>query len=236
MARDTDPAKERREDLLEATYALIAEKGLEGLRTREIAARAGVNISTLHYYFGTKEALLAALLEHVGGKFAQAHARRPVKLKDPAKPAVKLGDTPKPAVKLGDTPKPAVKLGDTPKPPAPRSRPTVVAHLEAAWRSFETTPHLSTVLQELVLRAERDPDARAAFKKLHLLWNGMVEEILREGVENGELRDDLDARSAARIVTSFIIGALVQLGVNKKAFDFDGVAGELIRLMARPAR
>jgi AcrR family transcriptional regulator len=56
-------------DLLEAAYALIAEKGLEGLRTRDIAARAGVNISTLHYYFATKEALLVGVVELTQERF-----------------------------------------------------------------------------------------------------------------------------------------------------------------------
>src|SRR5262245_45774947 len=71
-ARDAD---DRRKDLLEAAYALIAERGLEGLRTREIAARAGVNISTLHYYFGTKDALVVAVLEHVRDTFTSDNAR-----------------------------------------------------------------------------------------------------------------------------------------------------------------
>src|SRR5205814_2501858 len=61
---------DRRRDLLAATYELIAEKGLEGLRTRDIASRAKVNISTLHYYFGTKEALLGAVVRFVTEKFA----------------------------------------------------------------------------------------------------------------------------------------------------------------------
>jgi AcrR family transcriptional regulator len=194
-----EPAKELREErrveLLDAAYALVGEKGLEGLRTRDIAARAGVNISTLHYYFGTKEALLAALTDHVGFKFAEANAKQ-------AQASART-----------------------------RGKNSVLVHLETAWRSFQTTPHLSTVLQELVLRAERDAEARAAFKRLHLAWNGIVEEIMRDGIARGELRADLDAHAAARIVTSFIIGAMTQLRVNKKAFDFDAVARELTRWM-----
>lgn len=65
----TDLADRRRRELLDAAYALIAEKGLEHLRTRDIAARAGVNISTLHYYFGTKDGLVAALIRDVHDQF-----------------------------------------------------------------------------------------------------------------------------------------------------------------------
>ncbi|MDB5535826.1 MAG: TetR/AcrR family transcriptional regulator, partial [Devosia sp.] len=33
-----------------AARALIVEKGMEGLRTRDIADRVGINIATLHYH------------------------------------------------------------------------------------------------------------------------------------------------------------------------------------------
>jgi AcrR family transcriptional regulator len=64
MDFEDTPARRRRE-LLDAAFAIIAEKGLEGLRTRDVAERAGVNISTLFYYFGSKHALLVAVTGHV---------------------------------------------------------------------------------------------------------------------------------------------------------------------------
>ena len=56
---------ERRRSLVQATYQLIAEKGFEHLRTRDIAARAGVNIATLHYHFATKEDLIDGVVEYL---------------------------------------------------------------------------------------------------------------------------------------------------------------------------
>jgi AcrR family transcriptional regulator len=68
-----------REALIQAGYTQLAERGFEGLRTREVAAAAGVNIATLHYYFPTKEALIAGILEHTMARFrstiAPAEAR-----------------------------------------------------------------------------------------------------------------------------------------------------------------
>ena len=52
-----------------AAYREIAERGFEGLRTREVAKEAGVNIATLHYYFPTKESLIRAVLDHAMGRF-----------------------------------------------------------------------------------------------------------------------------------------------------------------------
>lgn len=50
---------------MRAAYLLIAEKGFEGLRTREVADRVGINSATLHYYFPTKEALIQGVVEYL---------------------------------------------------------------------------------------------------------------------------------------------------------------------------
>ena len=59
----------RRQALILAAFSQIAERGFEGLRTREVAAEVGVNIATLHYYFPTKEALIRGVVEHAMGRF-----------------------------------------------------------------------------------------------------------------------------------------------------------------------
>jgi AcrR family transcriptional regulator len=59
----------RREELVRAAFNQIAERGFEGLRTREVAAEVGVNIATLHYYFPTKESLIRGVVEHAMGRF-----------------------------------------------------------------------------------------------------------------------------------------------------------------------
>ena len=68
--RKKGPVQEkRRQELVAAAFHQIAERGFEGLRTRDIAARAGVNIATVHYYFPTKEALIGAVVEHAMARF-----------------------------------------------------------------------------------------------------------------------------------------------------------------------
>jgi len=61
--------QKRRQQLVEAAFHQIAERGFEGLRTRDIAARAGVNIATVHYYFPTKESLIGGVLDHAMARF-----------------------------------------------------------------------------------------------------------------------------------------------------------------------
>ena len=68
-ARASATSEKRRQELVLAAYRLIAERGFEGLRTREVAAAVGVNIATLHYYFPTKESLIRGVLEHAMARF-----------------------------------------------------------------------------------------------------------------------------------------------------------------------
>lgn len=51
--------------ILTAAEAVFAAKGFDGASTREIAAAAGVNISSLHYHWESKETLYFAVFENV---------------------------------------------------------------------------------------------------------------------------------------------------------------------------
>ncbi len=68
---------ERRRSLVLAAYQLIAEKGFERLRTRDVAARAGVNIATLHYYFASKEDLIRGVVDHLLYEFSTVPTSSP---------------------------------------------------------------------------------------------------------------------------------------------------------------
>lgn len=57
------PADERRAQLLDAAVDVLREHGLKGLTTRAVTARAGVPHGIFHYAFGSKAALVRALVE-----------------------------------------------------------------------------------------------------------------------------------------------------------------------------
>ena len=61
--------EDRKQALVQAAFNQIAERGFEGLRTREVAAGVGLNIATLHYYFPTKEALIRGVVTHAMDRF-----------------------------------------------------------------------------------------------------------------------------------------------------------------------
>jgi AcrR family transcriptional regulator len=68
---------ERRIAIAKAARALIIEKGLEGLRTRDIAERVGINIATLHYHVPSKEALVALVAASLRDDFKSQALRYP---------------------------------------------------------------------------------------------------------------------------------------------------------------
>jgi AcrR family transcriptional regulator len=55
----------RRQSLIDSAHFLIAERGMEGFRLRDVAARAGIHHATLHYYFPTKEDLIQAVADQL---------------------------------------------------------------------------------------------------------------------------------------------------------------------------
>lgn len=59
-----------RRRLIETGERLIAERGLDGVSVREIAAVAGANSGSIHYHFDSREGLLRAILEYRSGATA----------------------------------------------------------------------------------------------------------------------------------------------------------------------
>jgi AcrR family transcriptional regulator len=55
---------DRRQDILESAEALFAERGYAAVSVRDIAARAGVPVALVGYYFGRKPELFATVFEH----------------------------------------------------------------------------------------------------------------------------------------------------------------------------
>ena len=55
---------DKKENIINAAVELFAEKGFEGTSIRELAAKAGVNVAMVNYYFGSKEKLFEAMVQY----------------------------------------------------------------------------------------------------------------------------------------------------------------------------
>jgi TetR/AcrR family transcriptional regulator, upper aerobic nicotinate degradation pathway regulator len=76
-AGDPDTPADRAEALVVAAFALFAERNFASVTIKDIAAAIGVNTALIYYYFGNKEELFRATIEHaVDRAFRQFRAHR----------------------------------------------------------------------------------------------------------------------------------------------------------------
>ena len=78
------PEIDGRELLLEAALKLFAEQGIEAVSIRAVNREAGLGPASVHYHFGTKDALLDAVLHTYGEAVIERIKRRAKELSDPS--------------------------------------------------------------------------------------------------------------------------------------------------------
>jgi len=62
--------EERRRQIADALLRTAATRGLHAAGMREVAAEAGVSLRLVQYYFGSKEELLLAAMQHLAARFS----------------------------------------------------------------------------------------------------------------------------------------------------------------------
>jgi AcrR family transcriptional regulator len=164
------PAEERRAQIIESAFTRVVEAGLEGLRTRDVARQAGINIATLHHYFPTKEDLISAVGRHLETGYVQGRPRRAV------------ARTPRQALRQEFTDVAffrshhpewfAVSREFATRAPRDATAAAVMKRLTSGWqRSIESI--LQAGVTAGVFRENLDPRAASAFI-IRALWAGTV--------------------------------------------------------------
>jgi len=69
-----DKDKQTEEKIFESATEVFIEKGMDGARMQDIADRAGINKSLLHYYYRTKDHLFNAVYEMIAGQMFKKFA------------------------------------------------------------------------------------------------------------------------------------------------------------------
>ncbi|MHB1138955.1 MAG: TetR/AcrR family transcriptional regulator [Microthrixaceae bacterium] len=71
MTRTRLTEAEGRAALLDAATEIVTETGSPNVTVREVAARAGINHGLVHRYFGTKDTLIAAVIDEIAARVAR---------------------------------------------------------------------------------------------------------------------------------------------------------------------
>jgi AcrR family transcriptional regulator len=181
---------ERRRSLVQAAYQLIAEGGFERLRTRDIAARAGVNIATLHYYFARKEDLIRSVVEYLLQQFMTAYLPgSPFQMRTPLE--------------------------------------QIRGELAEMQYLLQEKPDMFIVLDELVLRSLHDPAIHDMIAWLDDGWHTYLEQVIRDGIEQGLFRADLDPGNVATWLILLTKGITLHYMTNPGAVDFDRIRADV---------
>ena len=150
----------QRQGLVDAAYQLIAQGGFEHLRTRDVAARAGVNIATLHYYFASKEDLIRGVVERVHAELSN------IPLAPAGEPAMPLAELRREFTdvvrQMRETPDMFVVLFELSlramRDPAIHR---MLDEMDASWQTYVET-YLAEGVRQGIFRADLDVPAAAA--------------------------------------------------------------------------
>ncbi|MHB1930694.1 MAG: TetR/AcrR family transcriptional regulator [Acidimicrobiales bacterium] len=82
----------RREEILQAACAVVAERGYASARVADIAERSGTSSATVHYYFKTKENVLTEALAFAGRRAWAEHRAHLARLPRPTDRLLRLVD------------------------------------------------------------------------------------------------------------------------------------------------
>ena len=185
------PGEQRRQSLIEAAYQLIAEKGFEQLRTRDIAARTGVNIATLHYYFARKEDLIQGVVEYLLKQFMLAHLPdSPFEMGNPLEQIrAELAEM---HTLLHERPEVFIVMNEL----ALRSRHDPMIHASLQWLDQGWHTYLEQILrqgkEQQLFRPDLDPERAAAW--LILLFKGATLQFLTnpQSVDFQQIRTEVE--------------------------------------------
>ena len=69
-------APKRREQIINALFNCLADKGHESVTVKDIAKRADLHYGVIHYYFGSKDDIVSALADSIVTKYDNLLAER----------------------------------------------------------------------------------------------------------------------------------------------------------------
>ena len=78
--------EERRRQICDALLRTAATRGLHATGMREVAAEAGVSLRLVQYYFGTKEELMLAAMQHLAARYSERAMARINRIKETENP------------------------------------------------------------------------------------------------------------------------------------------------------
>jgi AcrR family transcriptional regulator len=196
--------------VLEAACRVIADRGADATRFADVAAESGVPVSTLQYYFGSREDMLVAAFRHASGTEIAALEADVAAMSDPWDRLERIVTT----ALAGYAPGAPEAAGHSPGAPG-------------AGRLWIESWHFGI----------RDPEMRADALEDYRAWRRLVADAVRHGVEQGRFGTGHSPETVARLAIALVDGMGIPLALADPDLTGPGAGQDVLaalRALLRP--
>jgi AcrR family transcriptional regulator len=208
-------AGRRKVAVLEAAGRVIAERGADATRFADVAAESGVPVSTLQYYFGSREDLLVAAFRHASGTEIEALEADLAGLGDPWQQLRLIVTSALRGYEPG-----AAGPGEPARTASAAGTGTAAAGAGAAGsgRLWIESWHFGI----------RDAEMRADALRDYGAWRGLVADVVRRGTEAGTFAPRLSPEQVAVLAIALVDGVGIPLALDDPAITPDGALADVL--------
>jgi AcrR family transcriptional regulator len=216
-------AGRRKIAVLEAAGRVIAERGADATRFADVAAESGVPVSTLQYYFGSREDLLVAAFRHASGTEIAALEADLAGLDDPWQQLGRIVTTALRGYQPGAAGAGAAGAGPTGSGAA-RSGATGAgaAGVAGSGRLWIESWHFGI----------RDAEMRADALRDYGAWRRLVADVVRRGTEAGRFAPRLSPEQIAVLTIALVDGVGIPLALDDPEITPDGAVADVLSALA----
>jgi AcrR family transcriptional regulator len=206
-------AGRRKIAVLEAAGRVIAERGADATRFADVAAESGVPVSTLQYYFGSREDLLVAAFRHASGTEIAALEADLAGLDDPWQQLAHVVTTALRGYQADAGATGAAGVGTA------RAEATGAAGSGRLW--IESW-HFGI----------RDAEMRADALRDYGAWRGLVADVVRRGTDAGRFAPRLSPEQIAVLTIALVDGVGIPLALDDPQITPDGAVADVLTALA----
>jgi AcrR family transcriptional regulator len=203
-------AGRRKTAVLEAACRVIADRGADATRFADVAAESGVPVSTLQYYFGSREDMLVAAFRHASGTEIAALEADVAAMSDPWDRLERIVAT--------------ALAGYSPGAPEATGYSPGAAEAGRLW--IESW-HFGI----------RDPEMRADALEDYRAWRRLVADAVRHGVEQGRFAAAHPPETVAKLAIALVDGMGIPLALADPDLTGPGAVQDVLaalRELLRP--
>jgi AcrR family transcriptional regulator len=213
-------AGRRKTAVLEAAGRVIAERGADATRFADVAAESGVPVSTLQYYFGSREDLLVAAFRHASGTEIAALEADLAGLDDPWQ---QLGRIVASALRGYQAAAAAGAAGATGAgAKGAGTGATGAAGAAGSGRLWIESWHFGI----------RDAEMRADALRDYGAWRRLVADVVRRGTEAGTFTPGLSPEQIAVLTIALVDGVGIPLALDDPEITPDGAVADVLSTLA----